>query len=132
MSRKRITILSVVSLFLIVYVSYGFWIAKDVKSILTVGMQPDSSYEKYMSDQAYNRLNPLRNHMTALSYTYKPGDHSVGPVFLFHFFFIAKTSTKQSFEFHDASPTFGGTEVVKMTTKLKHGRWYATKVHIAA
>ncbi|GLX68002.1 hypothetical protein [Paenibacillus glycanilyticus] len=131
MSKRKLTILAGVSLFLLVYVTYGLWIAKDVRTILTIGMQPDSSYDNYMSEQAYHRLNPIRNGMTNSTYTYQSENHHIGPVFLFHFFVVAKTSTKQSFEFQNKSVSFGGTEVVKMTTKLKHGRWYASEIHIA-
>lgn len=133
--KWNLTFLSVsilLAIVIILYVSFSVWIARDVRTILQVGMQPGSGYEKYMSEQAYQAINPLQRRLTNAPYTYDASAHDISRVRPIHFFWIAKASAVQSFQFRSSGDfQFGSVEEVKLTLKLKHGRWVATHVSIA-
>lgn len=132
LNRWRISVPIIVLVLVVVYILFSMWIAKDVRTILQVGMQPGSNYQKYMSEEAYNKINPLRRGLTNVPYTYDAGAQKVSKIRAIHFFFIARATANQSFQFRTSDDNyFGSTENVKLTLKLKHGRWVATLIDIA-
>ncbi|OPG89581.1 hypothetical protein B2I21_36290 [Chryseobacterium mucoviscidosis] len=113
-------------LFVVVYVSFGVWIAKDTKVILEKAMSgAESNYEEHMDESVYKGINPHERGMTT-EYTYNKASHDVGLVFPLHFFFVSKAFVSNNY----SEDEFGFREPVNLSLKLKDGKWYATKVKI--
>ena len=122
-------ILTLVALFLIAYVSFGGWIAHDTKIILERAMEPDSDYAEYMNTTAYQKINPVERKMTTEVFVYNKKNHDIGFVLPVHFFFVSKSFVTQKYFTGDP----GGmafSEPVRLTLKLKSGKWYATNAQI--
>lgn len=125
MKRKYIILLSVLA-FCSIYIVFSFWIARDVPIILQTGMQNNAEYQALMTSTVYERINPIGRHMTSSSYSYNPQFHTVKKPLLIHFFGIAKVWVTQKYD----SEVMGFVEPVRMTLKLKNGKWYASSVYI--
>ncbi|QUL53337.1 hypothetical protein KDC22_23455 [Paenibacillus tritici] len=125
MSNKRKLVLSSVLLFVIVYLSFGAWIAHDTRIILKEAMSQDAN-RKYMNSSAFESINPIERGMTADSFKYNQSSHHIGIVLPLHYFAGSKVYVTQKYE----NDNFAFKEPVQLTLKLKSGKWYATKVSI--
>ncbi|MCT1403174.1 hypothetical protein M4D81_29700 [Paenibacillus sp. p3-SID867] len=122
--RLKKWILFFITLIVVVYVSFGVWIAKDTKVILEKAMSgAKSNYEEHMDESVYKGINLHERGMTT-EYTYNKASHDVGLVFPLHLFFVTKAFVSNNY----SEDEFGFRESVNLSLKLKDGKWYATKV----
>ncbi|WP_145949638.1 hypothetical protein [Paenibacillus sp. Y412MC10] len=119
-------VLTLVVIFVVAYVSFGIWIAKDTKAILVKAMSGDSDYTEYMNNVAYQKINPIKRGMTDESFQYNENEHKIGFVLPIHFFFISKAFVTQQY----SNDNLAFREPVRLSLKLKSGKWYATDAHI--
>lgn len=120
---------TLVTLFLIAYVSFGVWIAHDIKIILERAMDPNSDYAEYMNTTAYQKMNPVERKMTTESFVYDKKNHDIGFVLPVHFFFVSKSFVTQEYFMGDPDG-LAFREPVNLTLKLNSGKWYATNAQI--
>lgn len=125
MKRKRYVI-SLIILFVIAYVSVGAWISHDTKIILVKAMSGAADYKDYMNTTTYQKINPATREMTTKPYEYDKKFHVVGFVLPLHFFYRSTAFVNQFYSNED----FGFREPVRLSLKLKSGKWYATDVYI--
>jgi hypothetical protein len=123
--RIKKLLLSFVILFVLAYVSFGVWIAHDTKTILQEAMKGNSD-SGYMSNTAYNNINPAGRGMTSGSFKYDKSLHHIGFVLPFHFFFVSRAFVTQDY----SSDDLAFREPIRLSLVLKSGKWYATKASI--
>lgn len=124
--NKKLSITTFIASFALLYIIFGFWIAKDTKIILDKAMAADRNDQEYMDQSVFNRINPMASGATNADFSYDSSKHKVGIVFPLHFFFASKT-----FVTHEYNQTdFGFQEPLTVDLKLKNGHWYATNVKI--
>ncbi|WP_454192665.1 hypothetical protein [Paenibacillus sp. Marseille-Q7038] len=125
MNKKR-WIITFISSFALLYILFGFWIAKDTRIILDKAMSADPHWQEYMDQTVFNRINPIASGATSADFSYEASNHKVGFVFPLHFFWVSKTLVTHEYD----QPDFGFREPLTMNVKLKNGQWYATNVKI--
>ena len=124
-SRKKILIV-LFGLLIVSYIAVSIWISNDVRKILVVGMQNNSNYAPYMTEDVYKKINPYLRHLTNEIKPYRKNDHMLKPVLSLHIFPFAKAWTSHRYD----APGFGFNEQVQLTLRFKDGRWRAVDAHI--
>ncbi|WDH99011.1 hypothetical protein PUW24_09110 [Paenibacillus urinalis] len=122
--KKKKWILSFISLFILIYIAFGFWIASDTKLILEKSLESVDDYTEYMSQPFFDNTNLTARGDTSSRFTYHPENHKLGTVFALHFFFISKVFVTHEYD----QPDFGFRETLTINLKLMNGHWYASNV----
>ncbi|MEF3355076.1 hypothetical protein PV403_18110 [Paenibacillus sp. GYB006] len=124
--NKKVWITAFIASFALLYIIFGFWIAKDTNIILDKAMAADRNDQEYMDPSVLNRINPITSGATTADFSYDSSKHKVGIVFPLHFFFVSKVFVTHEYD----QPDFGFKEPLTMDLKLTNGHWYATNVKI--
>ncbi|WIV19621.1 hypothetical protein QPK24_02415 [Paenibacillus polygoni] len=124
--NKKVWIMAFTASFALLYILFGFWIAKDTETILDKAMAADPTEQEYMDPSVFNRINPVTSGATTAAFSYDSSKHSIGIAVPLHFFFVAKVFVTHAYD----ETEFGFKEPVSMDLKLKNGHWYAANVKI--
>lgn len=126
MKRKRIWIIGSVLIFLVLYIWVEVWIARDVERIVESGMKNDLSYQEYMTEKAYSKINPFKRGMDNYESKYTPENHTYTDVRPIHVFMRAWVTIDHLYK----STNTGSNERILLKLKLRNGKWIASDARI--
>lgn len=122
--NKKVWITAFIASFALLYILFGFWIAKDTKIILDKAMSADRNHQEYMDQTVFDKINPIASGATSADFSYQASNHKVGFVLPLHFFFGSRVFVTHTYD----QPDFGFREPLTLDLKLKNGHWYAANV----